>query len=307
MNSSQMHSLLTYVNQRYPQFRKGIAEAMQVDLERFDRIAETSLGWLIKARGPEAIERSVDDFVQFTTSVNLAQVRYERTGSYEHSSFAEVYRDHYSQDDQMQGYLWGIFLTNFLWAHHMEITLQYHDRFLGTLQDDARIVEIAPGHGAWGVAALDHLPGAQLRGYDISPSSIQIATAVAQAAGVQDQASYELRDALDLGQMEADSADACICCVLVEHLEHPDELFGIISHLLRTGGRAFVTGALTAAQVDHIYEFRQESELILLAEAQGLRVLESLSVNPKRLLPKARFVPRSMSLVLHKPIVGGTL
>lgn len=307
MNSSQMHSLLTYVNQRYPQFRKGIAEAMQVDVERFDRIAETSLGWLIKARGPEAIERSVDDFVQFTTSVNLAQVRYESTGSYEHSSFAEVYRDHYSQDDQMQGYLWGIFLTNFLWAHHMEITLQYHDRFLGTLQDDARIVEIAPGHGAWGVAALDHLPGARLSGYDISPSSIQIAAAVALAAGVQDRAGYELRDALDLGQMEADSADACICCFLVEHLEHPDELFGVISHLLRTGGRAFVTGALTAAQVDHIYEFRRESELVSLAEAQGLRVLESLSVNPKRLLPKARFVPRSMSLVLHKPIVGGTL
>ena len=306
MSSAHVQSLLAYVDQRYPQCRQGITEAMQVDAERFSSMVETALGWLIKARGLEAIERSVDDFVQFTTSVNLAQVRYESTGSYEHSSFAEVYRNHYSQDDQMQGYLWGIFLTNFLWAHHMEICLQYHDRFLSALQGDARIVELAPGHGAWGVAALDRLPGARLSGYDISPSSIQIAAAVAQAAGVQDRASYELRDALELGQMDADSADACICCFLIEHLEQPDKLFGVIRHLLRAGGRAFVTGALTAAQVDHIYEFRRESELIVLAEAQGLRVLESLSVNPKRLLPKARFVPRSMSLVLHKPIVGDT-
>jgi hypothetical protein len=67
------------------------------------------------------------------------------------------------------------------------------------------------------------------------------------------------------------------------------------------GGRAFVTGALTAAQIDHIYEFRHESELVQMAELTGLRVLQTCSTNPRRTLPRARFVPRSMALLLEKP------
>ena len=38
-----------------------------------------------------------------------------------------------------------------------------------------------------------------------------------------------------------------------------------------------------------------------LAEDSGLRVLETLSTNPKRLLRGARFIPRSMALLVEKP------
>ena len=293
---------MTYVRRRYPQFRLGIEEAVAVAPSRFELIAEMFLEWAVQALGPEAIEQSVDAFVHFTTDVNLAQARYERTGRYEHQSFKEAYARHYSQDHQMRDYLWGIYVANFLWAPHMEICLFYRDRFLRRLPDDSEIVEIAPGHGGWGVWALDVLPRATLRGYDISPSSIEIAASVARAAGVNDRASYEERDALDLKQMGKDCADVAICSFLVEHLERPEKLFGVITHLLRRGGRAFITGALTAAQVDHIYEFRRESELVCMAEAHGLRVVEMLSANPKRLLPGARFVPRSIAMLAEKTV-----
>ena len=100
--------------------------------------------------------------------------------------------------------------------------------------------------------------------------------------------------------MPKQCAHASVCCFLIEHLEKPEKLFEVIHHLLRPGALAFLTGALTAAQIDHIYEFRRESELVRMAEASGLRVIETLSANPKRLLPKARFVPRSMALLLQK-------
>jgi SAM-dependent methyltransferase len=298
--TARFQVLLEDVLVRHPRARRGILEARAVNPSRFDEIAETLLEWAVRVRGADGIARSLDAYVDFTNGVNFAQARYEASGAYEHRSFEEVYASHYSQDGEMDGYLWGIYLTNFLWAHHVELWLQYEDSFLRALAADARIVEIAPGHGAWGVWALHRLPGARLRGYDISPMAMKIAAAVASAAGVGDRAVYEERDALELGEIPAGSADACICCFLVEHLERPDRLFSVIHRLLRDGGRAFVTGALTAAQVDHIFEFRKESELVLLAEASGLRLLESKSVNPRRLLTKARFVPRSMSLILEK-------
>jgi len=300
MSSQHFDQLAAYVRERYPQFCTGVDESVAVAPERFGKIADMYLDWALRARGPEAIEKSVDAFVQFTTDVNLAQARYEASGHYQHRSFAEVYDLHYSQDQQMNGYLWGVYLTNFLWAHHLEICFFFEDRFLARLQAASELVEIAPGHGGWGVWALHQLRRTRLRGYDISPASIEIASSVAKAAGVDGRTSYAEKDALDLTQLKAESADAVICSFLIEHLEKPEQLFAVIHHLLRSGGTAFVTGALTAAQIDHIYEFHNESELVQMAETHGLRVKETLSANPQRLLPNARFVPRSMAMLLIK-------
>jgi 2-polyprenyl-3-methyl-5-hydroxy-6-metoxy-1,4-benzoquinol methylase len=144
------------------------------------------------------------------------------------------------------------------------------------------------------------MPDATLEGYDISPQSIEIADSVARAAGVAGRAKYVEKNALDLAEIEAGSADGCICSFLVEHLEDPQHLYKVLSHLLKPGGLAFITGALTAAQVDHIYEYKYESELVKMCENAGLRVLETLSANPLRTLPKAKFMPRSMALLVQK-------
>ena len=105
---------------------------------------------------------------------------------------------------------------------------------------------------------------------------------------------------MDLHKLTSPQAQACICCFLVEHLEQPTELFTAMGHVTKPGALVFFTGALTAAQVDHIYEFRTESELIVLAEQSGFRVLESRSVAPARTLKKAKFLPRSIALILQK-------
>jgi ubiquinone/menaquinone biosynthesis C-methylase UbiE len=127
-----------------------------------------------------------------------------------------------------------------------------------------------------------------------------IAGALAEAAKLGSRAHYEERNAMDLCLQPSPLAQACICCFLVEHLEDPAGLLKSMAHVLEPGGLAFFTGALTAAQVDHIYEFTTESELMLLAEQAGFRVLESRSVAPARQLSKAKFLPRSMALVMQK-------
>jgi hypothetical protein len=302
MSTGHIETLFQYLRDHHPRSVRGVEEARAVSPTRFDEIAALFLTWLVKARGEEGIPLAANAFVQFTTDVNLAQARYEAEGQYAHKSFSEVYADHYSQDEAMSGYLWGIYLTNFLWAHHTEISIFYRDYFLTKLPGARDLVEIAPGHGGWGTWALHVLPQARLQGFDISPASIEIAGSVMRAAGFGDRACYIERDVLDLAQAPAESADGLICSFLVEHLERPEKLFAVVHHLLRRHALAFLTGALTAAQVDHIYEFRRESELVQQCEEHGLRVLATLSTGPKRLLPKAQFLPRSMALVVQKRI-----
>lgn len=294
--------LLRYVGKQHPRFMRGVQEARDAIPGRFDEIAEMFLRWLVLARGESAIPLAVDAFAQFTTDVNFAQAQYEVDGHYENKSFAEVYANHYSQNETMSGYLWGVYLTNFLWAHHARISVFYRDYFLPKLSGAVDLVEIAPGHGGWGVWALNTLPQAELRGFDISSSSIEIATSLSRAAGFGGRAQYTERNALDLQSMPASCADAVICSFLVEHLEAPQQLYEVVAHLLKPRGVAFVTGALTAAQVDHIFEFRKESELVRLCEENGLRVESTLSMGPCRTFPRARFLPRSMALIVQKRV-----
>jgi 2-polyprenyl-3-methyl-5-hydroxy-6-metoxy-1,4-benzoquinol methylase len=299
--SAPVEELLEYVRSRHPRSLAGVEEARAVDPARFDAYANLLVGWARRALGEQAVARTVDAFVRFSFEVNLAQARYEAAGCYENKSYAECYAGVYNERETMDDYLWGVFLTNFLWAHHMDISTFYEDRFLVRLPAGARLVEIAPGHGGWGLMALHALPSATLEAYDISPSSIAIAGALAEASGLQARARYSLRNALELDALAPAQADAVICNFLIEHLEEPPRLLEVIQHLLRPGALAFVSGALTAAQVDHIHEFRRESELVALAERFDLRALETISVAPRRTLPGARFLPRSMALILEKP------
>lgn len=300
-NARRPEELIAYIRANQPRSLRGVEEARAVDPTAWDAIADQFLGWAEGVWGPGRWQKPcLDAFARFSTDVVVAQARYEATGKYENSSFADCNAHVYSQRDVMDDYLWGVFVTNFCWSHHLELSLFYRDRFLARLPKAAKIVEIAPGHGGWGVWALVNRPDATLRGFDISPSSIAIAGAIARSAGVADRAEYVQRDALDLKTMPAASADAVVCSFLIEHLEDPGLLVANIANLLTPGARAYLAGAITAAQVDHIYEFRRESELVVLCEQHGLRVVETMSVHPQRTLPRAKFLPRSMGLILER-------
>jgi 2-polyprenyl-3-methyl-5-hydroxy-6-metoxy-1,4-benzoquinol methylase len=300
VSSSPVTRLLAYVGSRHPRSLPGVLEARALNAARFDAIAALFLTWAVGAFGDSAIETMADSFVRFSTDVNLAQARYEIAGHYEHKSYQECRDSVYSQDDTMDEYLSGIYLTNFLWAHHLDLSFFFEERFVAKLPPAPRIVEIASGHGGWGLWALHAIPGATLIGYDISAQAIEMSTKLASAAGMRDRAQYALRDAMELDRAASEPADACICSFLIEHLEQPARLFEVISALLVPGGKAFLTGALTAAQIDHIFEFRFESEFVQLAERHGLRALDTRSAGPARTLRDARFLPRSMALVLQK-------
>ncbi len=69
---------------------------------------------------------------------------------------------------------------------------------------------------------------------------------------------------------------------------------------LETKAYAFITAALTAAETDHISEFRRESEIVLMAEEAGFRVVSMYSAAPPSHPDSHRFLPRSLALILQK-------
>jgi SAM-dependent methyltransferase len=292
-----VEQLREYVARVHPRSAQGLVEAEAEDPILFATVTESMLQWAIAARGPGAIEACADAYVTFSHEVNLAQARYERSGRYPAASHAEQLDGLYATE-RMRDYLWGVFLTNVLWPHHLRLLRLYRREFVDVLPAGARVVELASGHGGWGVLALTQRADIRVDGWDISPAALTIATAVAAGAGVSERARHAQGDALTL---DADPPyDAAICCFLLEHLDEPAALWEALARVVRPGGQAFVTAALTAAQEDHVYEIVHESELVAMAERAGFRVRIGQSEAPPRTLPKARFVPRSMALCLQR-------
>jgi 2-polyprenyl-3-methyl-5-hydroxy-6-metoxy-1,4-benzoquinol methylase len=286
------------INERHPMMSRGIAEAREVAPEIVDYHFEKCLKWVVQAHGQEVLVKLADAYALYTLEVNRAQQAYEKRGYYECATFAEADARVYQQSEYMRDYYWGVFAILFSWSHYVELMGFFIRRFVAKLPS-GNLIEIAPGHGAWGVLAVTNRERLTLEGWDISPTSIELAPKMAASAGVGDRCKYHLGDATKI-EHSAARYDAAICSFMLEHLEEPGRFLADFAPSLRSGALAFVTLALTAAQTDHIYEFKRESEGILLAEAAGFELLECHVAQPQRLMPGARFVPRVQAMILRK-------
>ena len=286
------------IKERHPMMVRGIAEARAVAPKLVDHHFEECLKWLVKAHGEEVLVQLADGYAFYTLEVNLAQQNYEKRGHYEYATFAEANARVYQQSEYMRDYYCGVFAILFGWSHYVELIDFFLGRFVAKLPP-GNLIEIAPGHGAWGVLAVTNQEGLTLEGWDISPTSIELAPKMAEGAGVGDRCKYQLGDATKI-EHSSGRYDAAICSFMLEHLEEPGQFLIDFTPSLRSGALAFVTLALTAAQTDHIYEFKHESEGILFAEAAGFELLECRVARPQRLVPGARFVPRVQAMILRK-------
>jgi hypothetical protein len=61
-----------------------------------------------------------------------------------------------------------------------------------------------------------------------------------------------------------------------------------------------VTCAISAAEIDHIFEMKRESEAVLLAEQAGFRLVSLLSSSPDTTPAGRRYLPRSLAMILEK-------
>jgi len=283
---------------RYPMFARGVEEARLVAPELVDRHFEAALQWVVKGFGDDALAKVADGYAFFTMDVNRAQQAYERDGKYQVSTFAEANALVYQRADYMRSYYWGVFAILFCWPHYVELMEFYLERFVGRL-GAGRVVEIAPGHGAWGVLAVAGAVDLKLEGWDISPTSLEMAPKMAAGANVGDRCLYRVADATKIDH-DQERFDAGVCCFMLEHLEQPAGFLAGFAPSLKRGATAFVTLALTAGQTDHIYEFKQESEAILMAERAGFELLECRVARPTRVLPNARYVPRVQAMILRR-------
>ena len=259
------------------------------------------LPWAEIQLGSDFADVLIEGYCEFTVDVNRSQLRYEKDGHYAHQSYKEVYETAYASHDFMKYYHWGVYTTTFAWTHHLRIYQMYRDQFLSRIRGLAapgRLLDLGAGSGVWHLLASRQLPGWEMTAVDISETSVRIAREMSGKLRPGSAIHWVCGDALT--HQLAEPADAGISCFLMEHLETPSGLLENLSRNLKPKAFAFVTLALTAAEYDHIYEFKRESEPIAMAESAGFRVIETFSSAPDFVHAKKSYLPRSMAMLLQK-------
>jgi 2-polyprenyl-3-methyl-5-hydroxy-6-metoxy-1,4-benzoquinol methylase len=128
---------------------------------------------------------------------------------------------------------------------------------VATLEHGARVADVGTGCGWSAIAMALAYPSITVDGFDLDEASVVDARANAEATGVSDRVTFEVRDAADA---VAGSYDLVTCFEALHDMAHPVEALTAMRAMVAEGGTVFVVDeraadALTANDPDPIQRF----------------------------------------------------
>lgn len=222
---------------------------------------------------PHTLSEMIDGYAEFCSDSMRNQVFFERNGHYRASNYADVARDMYHNEQHMtRRYLPGMFVSHFVWPQHYHMARGFRELLLPRVRHAKRFFEVGVGCGVYSKLTLQSLPEISGVGFDISQFALEYTAWMLGRFDVSDRFETVNRD-IQLGYDE--QCDFMICQEVLEHLENPAEFCVWLSGMIKPGGHAYITAALNAAHSDHIYLFREPSELETMLRDAGLQPLHS--------------------------------
>jgi 2-polyprenyl-3-methyl-5-hydroxy-6-metoxy-1,4-benzoquinol methylase len=222
----------------------------------------------------EFLAESYDTIVRDTLG---EQLYFRRHGRYRHATYAAVENTVYQNPDYMRRYMFGLALTSYLWPNHREIHRFFNDRL--PRQRQGKYLEIGPGHGVFFLSAMRLGRFDSYAGIDISPTSVAMTTDLIASGQFGKFANFQITCAdflTDRGL--APGFSAVVMGEVLEHVEAPLAFLARIRELAAPGAFVFVTTAINAPAIDHIYCFESPESVHALVADAGLRIIDEIIV-----------------------------
>lgn len=237
----------SFATSRIPQAISSLAE---YDRELALHICETL--YRIRNYDIQAYTSTIRNLIYMSEEFLELQSELERLGHYRYSSFDEVKKSVIDNPTIMEGrYLDALFLSQSFWPNHNRILSFFIENFCRNLKPAGSMLEVPCGSG---VFSLEFLMRNRWEATlcDLSEYSVAFSKTILESCGIE-KAQFVYRNVFDLD--ENVRFDRIICGELLEHLENPQALLDKLHRLLKDDGMIFLTTAVWAAAIDHIYLF----------------------------------------------------
>jgi SAM-dependent methyltransferase len=215
----------------------------------------------------------LDGYAEFSNDSLRNQVFYERTGRYRASSYEEVSRECYHNEEHMnRRYLPGMVASHYVWPQHYNMQKGFRTLLLPRVRNSKLFFEVGVGCGLYSKLTLEAFPEIEGIGFDISQFALDFTGHLLGKFGYGPRYRLENRD---IRHGYPRLCDFLICQEVLEHLEQPAEFCRWLANLVRPGGYAYITAALNAAHSDHIYLFHAPAELEDMLRSAGLQPMHA--------------------------------
>lgn len=222
------------------------------------------------------IGQLVEAYKTITDDTLREQVYFQRHGRYRHSSFESVANSVYFDESYMFRYMYGLALTLYLWPNHLQL-VRFFKKMLPRGGGN-RYLEVGPGHGAFFRHAVRRGGYKHYVGVDISPTSLEMTRRILGMDDSVGRENWDLIEADFLTATELDGGyDAIVMGEVLEHVEQPRLFLERIRELAAKNAFIYITTAVNAPAIDHIYLFNTVDEVVDIARAAGLRMQQILA------------------------------
>jgi 2-polyprenyl-3-methyl-5-hydroxy-6-metoxy-1,4-benzoquinol methylase len=190
------------------------------------------------------------DFIALSEEFVRLQIELDATGHYKYSNYDEVRAAVYDNAEVMENrYLNGLLLSQAFWINHYKMLMYFIEHFCHPSSPVGSLLEVPSGTGIFISEFARMNPGWTATALDLSESSVAFTRELSRLNGAKVDAIK--CDVFELP--EERRFDRIICGELLEHLEQPELLLEKLARLLAPDGAIFLTTAVWAANIDHIY------------------------------------------------------
>jgi 2-polyprenyl-3-methyl-5-hydroxy-6-metoxy-1,4-benzoquinol methylase len=201
----------------------------------------------------------VDCYNTITLDTQIEQIFFRKHKRYRWSRFSEVAENVYFNEQYMKKYMYGLALTAFLWPNHTAMHQFFESTFPRGISGN--YLEIGPGHGYYFMESAKLGNFEKLTAIDISAASVALTTDIVRHFGLDKERDMEILEA-DFLNYRSDKTFSCIVMgEVLEHVENPGLFLRKIADLSAPETHIFITTCINAPAVDHLYLFRNVTEV----------------------------------------------
>ena len=298
-----LHKTVDHLFNSAPFYKKTLTRLLEsnFNFELAERVCKTGLemvndNW-------EQYFKNLDKLTEMNYEFLRQQMHLEKTGKYLYNSFKEI-EEVFKQNEEEFGpnYLWGMYFSQPFWKTHHNFINMFLENFVQNNKTVGKVLEIPSGNGFFLCEFLRANPNWHGTGIDLSDASISFSKELFKANKIQEKFyTFIKQDFYDYQGPE--EFDMVMCGEFLEHVEDPVKILTKIHEILKNDGKLFLTVAIWAAHIDHIYLYKSAEEVRDHVRQAGFSIDKELvqaSFDKDESDPEKSKIPASYAAILSK-------
>jgi len=221
----------------------------------------------------EKVFELASTMIEFSMEFVFLQRKLEKSGRYLYATFKEVEEQVYNDPERgLNGapYMWALYFTQAFWVTHGRVWTFFLRDFATAAAPHGNLLEVPSGNGLFTAHFLLKNPGWRGVALDLSDTSIQFTDRVLSLNGIRARVEVRKEDFFRFAGTH--KFGRIICGEFLEHVEEPLRVLARLRTLVEPDGRLFLTAAVWAANIDHIYLYKSAEEVRAHIRASGFAI-----------------------------------